>query len=197
MTETYAADVWPPSDTAARIIMPMAGQRPQTALTWRLKQGAWGLPYRVLAQLRADATTRIVGNTVADDGTALVRLQNDRWWADIDPQTGRLYALWQRITPAPLRRWQLRWNETMPIVADGTFLITQPQNGAVESRPQPALHPALPRIAMGDTPAASGDTVQYQQESLRCVATVSAVFTAQCRDVNTGRETVYTVGENP
>ncbi len=197
VTESYAADVWPPSNTAARIIMPMAGQLPETALVWRLKQGAWGMPYRVLDALRADTTTRVIGNTVADDGTALVRLQNSAWWADIDPQSGRLYAIWQRTQPTPQRRWQLRWSETTPVVEDGTFLITQPQNGLVESRSQPAIHPALPRIAMPESIDVRGDTVRYLTASARCEATLNDAFVARCRDVNTGRETVYTVGENP
>jgi hypothetical protein len=83
------------------------------------------------------------------------------------------------------------------VVADGTFLITQPQNGVVESRPQPAIHPALPRIAMTDTAVVHDDTVSYTMEMLQCDATMDAAFTARCRDANTERETVYTVGENP
>ncbi|MCE2850352.1 MAG: hypothetical protein ACK5C8_09630 [Roseiflexaceae bacterium] len=193
----YAPDVWPPSTQSMRVIMPMASQLPQQALEWRLRQGAWGMPAAVLRHMHDDDSLMLIGNTVADDGTALLRVQTDTWWADIDPQQGQLYALWQRHTDAPQMRWRMRWHEISAVSDSRTFVITQPQNGAVESRSRPAIHPALPQIA-DQTPAVrAADTVQFETASQRCEATLSDVYVAHCRDMLSGVDTVYTVGGIP
>ena len=193
----YAPDVWPPSTQGMRVIMPMANQEPQQALEWRLRQGAWGMPGAVLRRMHDDASLKLIGNTVADDGTALLRIQTHTWWADIDPQQGQLYALWQRQVDTPQLRWRMRWHEISPVTDSRTFVITQPQNGAVESRSRPAIHPALPLIADQIPALRATDTVQFETASQRCEATLAEIYVARCRDVLSGVDTVYTVGGIP
>lgn len=197
VSAVYAPDVWPPRPQAMRVSMPMANQPPYQAMEWRLRQGAWGLPGRVLRHMRDDTTLTVIGTTVADDGTALIRLQTTEWWADIDPRSARLFALWQRNSDSPQLRWRMRWHEITAVTDSRTFVITQPQNGEVEQRTHPAIHPALPLIADRAPARRDADRVYFEDASQRCDATLSYSYVARCRDIRSGVDTVYTVGGNP
>lgn len=198
VSAAYAPDIWPPHNDTIHVIMPMGVQQPIDARIWRLHQGAWGVPWRVFHQLRQGTEPpTVVGTAFALDGTPLVRIQQTAWWVDVDPESGRLYAIWSRAHDGAQLRWRLRVQQQIAHSKDGIFVVAQRQYADVVDRDTPALHPALPLIPAASSAQRRGDMVEYALSGKRCSAVLTDTFVAHCIDTRTGRESVYTVGSMP